>query len=185
VGSLTQRVKDDMTCRGGTCDKPGACGVHGGCLYRSSAEEARDVMAGARGVQPAETVGITQVVRRFASGATRNTDEGKLDFEGFLSPRVLKRFAEYMHKHRIQADGSLRPSDNWQKGIPRDAYMKSGWRHFFDWWGFHRSEVPMIDTDEDEEAICALIFNAQGYLHELLKWKMELRGAIPSCPRPK
>lgn len=104
-------------------------------------------------------------MRKFKSGATRDTEQGKFDYEGFLSPLVLERFGEYMHKHRVQPDGSLRDSDNWQKGIPKDAYMKSGWRHFFDWWKEHRG----IGSREGlEDAICALMFNAMGYLHEHL-----------------
>lgn len=106
-------------------------------------------------------------MREFETGATRDTDDGKYDYEGFLSPLVLERFGEYMHKHRIQADGTLRDSDNWQKGIPFVAYMKSGWRHFMEWWTLHRSGE--ADTDEIQEALCALMFNVQGYLHELLK----------------
>jgi hypothetical protein len=107
-------------------------------------------------------------VRTFKSGATRDTDEGKLDYEGFLSPYALHRYALYMHTHRIQSDGSLRSSDNWQKGIPFDAYMKSGWRHFMDWWMLHRQDIPVFQQEELEDALCALIFNAMGYLHELL-----------------
>lgn len=109
--------------------------------------------------------GAVYGIRRFDTGATRDTDEGKLDYEGFLSPLVLTRFAEYMHKHRKQSDGSLRASDNWQKGIPIEAYMKSMWRHFVDVWRVHRS-LPAHDL---EESLCALMFNVQGYLHELLK----------------
>lgn len=107
-------------------------------------------------------------MRRFETGATRDAEDGKLDYEGFLSPQVLERFAQYMHKHRIQADGSLRDSDNWQKGIPLDAYMKSAWRHHMDWWTIHRDKG-VQDLDELEDAICALMFNAMGYLHELIK----------------
>lgn len=105
-------------------------------------------------------------MRKFDSGATRDADDGKLDYEGFLSPLVMKRYAEYMHENRVQADGNVRDSDNWQKGIPKDAYMKSGFRHFMDWWAQHR------DNDDPEylhESLCALIFNAMGYLHEELK----------------
>lgn len=109
-----------------------------------------------------------KAMRTFSSGATRDTDESKLDFEGFLSPLVVKRFAEYMNKHRIQADGKVRDSDNWQKGIPRDAYMKSGWRHFMDWWMEHRG---IKSRDGIEEALCATLFNANGYLLEVLKEK--------------
>lgn len=105
-------------------------------------------------------------VRTFETGATRDTEEGKLDYEGFLSPLVLERYARYMDKHRQQSDGSLRDSDNWQKGIPLSAYMKSGWRHFFDWWMEHRG-IPSREGLED--ALCALLFNVMGYLHETLK----------------
>lgn len=105
-------------------------------------------------------------VRKFNTGATRDTDIGKNDYEGFLSPLVIKRFGDYMSKHRVQSDGTLRDSDNWQKGIPKDAYMKSGWRHFIDWWQEHRGYK---SKDGIEEALCALMFNIMGYLHEYLK----------------
>jgi len=105
-------------------------------------------------------------MRKFKTGATRDKEDGKLDYEGFLSPEVLRRYAEYMNSHRVQADGTYRDSDNWQKGIPQSAYFKSAWRHFMDWWTGHRGY-----TNELEEALCALIFNAQGYLHELLDVK--------------
>lgn len=107
-------------------------------------------------------------MRNFDTGATRNTDENKLDYEAFLSPLVLERFAAYMHKHRVQADGNLREGDNWQKGIPKQAYIKSAWRHFFSWWKSHRG----LSTEEDiEESMMALLFNLQGYAHEYLKEK--------------
>jgi len=105
-------------------------------------------------------------VRTFNTGATRSAEEGKHDYEGFLSPLALERFAEYMTKHRVQADGSLRASDNWQKGIPLDSYCKSAFRHFFEFWKAHRG----LPVKEDiEESLCALLFNVQGYLHEYLK----------------
>jgi len=104
-------------------------------------------------------------MRQFKSGATRDNEESKLDYEGFLSPIVLERYAQYMHKHRVQADGKLRDSDNWQKGMPLEAYMKSGWRHFMDWWKEHRD---LESRDGIEDAICGLLFNAMGYLYELL-----------------
>lgn len=104
-------------------------------------------------------------MREFETGATRDDETGKLDYEGFLCPRVLVRYAEYMNAHREQADGKLRDSDNWQKGIPQKAYMKSAWRHFVQWWTAWR------EGRVDEDAICALIFNAMGFLHEHLKEK--------------
>lgn len=116
-------------------------------------------------------------MREFETGATRDTEEGKLDYEGFLSPLVLRRFGEYMHKHRVQADGTLRDSDNWQKGMPKDVYIKSGFRHFMDWWLEHRGYG---GREGIEEALCALLFNVQGYLHEHLKDSIdEMEGQDP------
>lgn len=111
-------------------------------------------------------------VRRFETGATRDTDTGKLDYEGFLSPLVVRRFGEFMHGHRTQSDGSLRDSDNWQKGIPLDAYMKSLFRHVMEVWLIHRGHQAVDEEGGEvslEDALCAVIFNAQGYLHEVLK----------------
>jgi hypothetical protein len=109
--------------------------------------------------------------RQFDTGATRDSDTNKLDYEGFESPLVTKRFAEYMHKNRLQPDGSLRGSDNWQKGIPKEAYVKSLVRHVEDlklhWDGFAEEAV-----DPDFEVVCCAIkFNVQGLLFELLQDK--------------
>ena len=105
-------------------------------------------------------------MRKFDSGATRNDDENRIDPEGFFSVLVVKRYCEYMHKHRKQADGKLRDSDNWMKGIPKKAYMKSAWRHFLDWWSEHRE---FASREGLEVALCALMFNVMGYLHEVLR----------------
>ncbi len=113
------------------------------------------------------------VMRQFSTGATRNVDENRPDFEGFLSPLALERFGEYMAKHRKQADGKLRDSDNWQKGIPLSAYMKGLLRHVLHMWQRHRGwpvRDPLAGADIEED-ICAALFNLQGYLHEHLKEK--------------
>jgi hypothetical protein len=104
-------------------------------------------------------------VREFESGMIRDEDRSKLDYEGFLSPLVIERFAQYMHKHRDTAHG-WRESDNWQLGTTRAVWMKSGWRHFFDWWAAHRG---LPSREGIEEAICGVMFNAMGYLNEILK----------------
>jgi len=105
--------------------------------------------------------------RTFDTGAIRDTDVNKPDYEGFLSPLVIERYGQFMMSHQKQADGSIRASDNWQKGVPKDVYIKSGFRHFMDWWKFHRGDRWQKDTME--EALCALMFNVMGYLHEHLK----------------
>ncbi len=109
-------------------------------------------------------------MRTFDTGATRDGEEGKLDFEGFLSPLALDAYARYMHQHRKQADGALRDSDNWQKGIPLPVYMKSLWRHFFFVWRLHRAPGAWSSEAREVmiEALCAMLFNTFGYLHEFL-----------------
>lgn len=111
-------------------------------------------------------------MRKFSSGATRNNDGNSLDFEGFLSPDVLIRYAQYMHRHRKQADGKLRDSDNWQKGIPVQQYIKSKCRHLIETWRLWRKQyhTPVI-MGELEESLCAELFNTMGMLHEILKGK--------------
>jgi uncharacterized protein involved in tellurium resistance len=109
-------------------------------------------------------------LRNFDSGATRDSDEEKYDYEGFLSPLVLKEFGRYMHKHRKQSDGKLRDSDNWQKGMPKETYIKSMFRHFMDLWLEHRGYE---SRDGKKDAICAIMFNSMGYLFMLLKEEEE------------
>ncbi len=120
-------------------------------------------------------------IREFDTGATRDQEGDKYDYEGFLSPLALVRFAAYMHENRVQSDGTLRASDNWQKGIPLSSYMKSMLRHMMTVWCHHREvpEKPEGDLlikggcESLEDALCGVIFNAQGYLHEIMKAKGE------------
>lgn len=107
-------------------------------------------------------------MRSFETGATRDDDTYKADYEGFLSPLVIERYGVYMSKNRLQKDGTTRDSDNWQKGIPLAVYMKSAFRHFMEVWTLHRTNRA-VDSAPAEEALCALLFNIMGMLHEILK----------------
>lgn len=112
-------------------------------------------------------------VRSFDTGATRSADAGRYDPEGFLSPIALERYCEYMQKHRLQPDGSIRDSDNWQKGLPLATYVKGMLRHVLHLWTRHRGyavqdQKAAADMEED---LCALLFNVQGMLHEIIKDK--------------
>ena len=107
-------------------------------------------------------------IRKFKTGATRDTNEGKFDYEGFFHPLVVQAYGKYMHKHRKQSDGSLRDSDNWQKGFGDNHFsvcMKSLWRHFHDLWMFHRGYKGRETIDD---AICGILFNLMAYYHQLL-----------------
>ena len=120
--------------------------------------------------------GVTESARTgrtFNTGATRDTDQDKLDWEGFISPLWMQRFAQYMHTHRIQVDGELRDADNWQMGMPRRQYIRSLIRHTWDLWLLYRAGP----KDDDPvglweqrllELLCAIHFNVQGLGYELL-----------------
>ena len=104
--------------------------------------------------------------RQFASGANRNSDEGKIDIEGFINPLALKTYCEYMHKHRFLENGTMRPSDNWQLGIPKEELTKSLLRHTLDAWLENRG----YESREGKiDAYCGILFNAFGLLLEELK----------------
>ena len=122
-------------------------------------------------------------IRTFETGATRDKDDTKYDFEAFLAPEVLWEFAEYMHKHRIQTDGSLRDGDNWQKGVPLSSHMKSFIRHSFDLWLWWRSRetrpnqriARIRPRPEDgkvppiKDTLAALFFAIQGIWLEVIR----------------
>ena len=110
--------------------------------------------------------------RTFDTGATRDTEDGKLQFDKFLSPIVLKAYAEYMHKKRV-IGGGLRQGDNWQKGIPMDVYMGSLSRHYMDIW-LHQQGYGEETGEDFETALVAMMFNVMGMLHTVLSETVEL-----------
>jgi len=52
--------------------------------------------------------------------------------------------------------------------IYKTGFIRKTQRHFLDWWMEHRG-LPSREGLED--ALCALLFNVSGYLHETLKDK--------------
>lgn len=127
-----------------------------------------------RSIPPEEQIAAVSdgFVRTFGTGATRDRDEFKPDYEGFLSPLAIRAYGRYMHKHRQQKDGTLRDSDNWQKGFPLDSLMSSMWRHFLDVWTIHDGfdcfdyEGNPVDM---QDALSGVMFNVVAYLHEVGK----------------
>ena len=122
-------------------------------------------------------VPVDKDIREWDTGGKRDTEEGKLDYEGFLSPVVIQRFALYMHKHRKMKDGSYRDSDNWQRGFGTFkehavTCMKSLTRHFMHVWRIHRCDEECA-LDDLEEALCGVMFNTMVWLHRLLKSKRD------------
>lgn len=144
---------------------------------RRAAESEREWCDGVQEIKPWEPVTRelleeADIVRQFDTGATRNNDAEQPDYEGFLSPLAVREFGSYMHRHREQPDGTIRDSDNWQKGIPSDSYAKSLWRHNLDAWLAHRG-YPELAREDLKSALCAILFNAGGWLHEIVKAELE------------
>lgn len=111
---------------------------------------------------------MEEKIRKFETGATRDTDKNKLAYEGFFSPIVLKAFAEYMNKHRSMPDGSIREPDNWQKTYGEKHYqtcMDCLLRHIMDLWLEHDG-FPSRDGIKD--ALFGIMFNSMAYLYKIL-----------------
>ena len=108
-------------------------------------------------------------MRKFDTGATRDNDDGKLEPWGFTSALVEKRYSEYMHTHRQQSDGELRPSDNWKNGIPTEAYWHSLSRHLNDLRLIAEGHPERAEESDLETVLCAVKFNVDGLLYEVLK----------------
>src|SRR5215472_385939 len=108
--------------------------------------------------------------RVFDTGADRSSDKGKHHPDRAWSPLVLAEFARYMYEHNTTA-ATPRREDQWQLGFPMDSFVESGTRH---WEAFKAlaKGFPVFDekgTPVDiVEALDGVIFNVQGYLHQLL-----------------
>lgn len=158
----------------------GACGIlfaqpwNDGADAALVADDWLDVLSHLARIQTVKA-STTTATRVFATGATRDANSNKLAFEGFIDPIVLRRFAEFMHSKRtanVPAGQTLRDPDNWQKGIPNDAYADSGVRHAMEWWSQHRGYEVRDEKGtvmDLEEVLCALLFNDMGYLRNLLR----------------
>ncbi len=128
---------------------------------------------------------VAKEMESYTSGATRTACETKIDPEGFFSPLVIMRYSEYMHKCRVQADGTLRDSDNWQGGIPLWRYMKGKWRHFLDTWLMHRGYKKVTAEGLDiQDCLCAELFNTMGYLHVMLCAEKGIESVIKDLQAP-
>jgi hypothetical protein len=111
--------------------------------------------------------------RQWETGANRNTNEGKLEFARFLSPLVLKRYCEYMDKHRLLENGDYREPDNWKNlfGENHDQVcIDSLARHFLDLWVATEGGKGREDR---QDTLCAIMFNAMAILYKELKEKQD------------
>ncbi len=109
----------------------------------------------------------------FSTGAYRDSDKDKIDFEGHLSPLTLMAIGRYMHKHRFLKDGTVRASDNWQLGFDDASFLKSGLRHQMNVWLIMRGHPAEESLDD---ALNGWAFNVLGLIHNREKRKIEAAG---------
>lgn len=121
-------------------------------------------------------------IRTFDTGATRDTDINKPNYIKALSPIVLREYVDYLGKHRIQSDGNLRDWDNWKQGMPLDVCLEGEDRHHRAVWLLHQG-FPAFDNHGPvtlKDSLCGVIFNAMGYLHEILIEEQKEKFIYPS-----
>lgn len=107
-------------------------------------------------------------MRKFSTGAIRDDDENKINYEKGLSPIVLQCYGEFMRRHNAQVDGGHRDEGNWKKGFTRQSYMESKWRHFMKTWLLHDEFLFDPGYDKILESLCAEMFNTMGMMHVIL-----------------
>lgn len=110
------------------------------------------------------------VLRISESGAIRNSDIGKINYQGALSPLILEAYGKYIEKHSLLPDGTRRNNKNWQNlfGTPeehRQVCIESAWRHFIDLLMEHDGYE---SRDGIDEALGGLMFNIQAYWFSFL-----------------
>lgn len=144
--------------------------------FVNQAEDAADA-AKTRELYRTQTVGAFEAVREFDTGAYRDTDNHKLSYLRHLSPLVLRRYTQYLDKCRRMSDGTLREPDNWKKGMPRNEWAESLLRHVMSFW-----ETTETGEGDVQEALCAILFNAMGRLHEELREQPSGRVTCQCAP---
>jgi len=105
-------------------------------------------------------------MRTFESGATRDDAGDKPNYADGRSSQTERYYLEYLGRHRKTADG-LRDWNNWKWGIPVNAYRDSLMRHCEDAVAASRG-LPTREDTALEDLLCAIRFNATGWLFELL-----------------
>lgn len=115
------------------------------------------------------------VLRTSETGCIRNSSQGKVNYQGALSPLVLEAYGKYIQKHALLPDGTIRDNKNWQKlfGTPeehRQICIESMWRHFLDVLMEHDG---YNSRDGLDEALGGLFFNLSAYWFSILKEEQE------------
>lgn len=111
-------------------------------------------------------------VTKFATGAIRDSQEGKVDFVETISFTAHERFARYMTGKKARYG-----TGNFKKGIPITSYEQSLLRHVDKYF---RNKYEHGQDEPNEDHLAAIRFNVDGIMHAE---GMEKLLAI--APKPK
>lgn len=107
-------------------------------------------------------------MRTFETGANRDQNTTKVNYMGHISPLVTHEYGKYMHACRQLPDGTLRDADNWKLGMPFHVWLESLVRHMEDVKLIADGYPDVASTPDIKKALCAVLFNAQGLLYQIL-----------------
>lgn len=97
-------------------------------------------------------------MRKFDTGATRSSNNGKNEYYGYRHPLVEKSFGDYMKKHQTQEDGQQRKANNWWGGWDKEVSLQSLVRHMEDLTALHAGyEVWKVYSKEGEKTVYSIV----------------------------
>lgn len=100
---------------------------------------------------------------QFATGAVRDSQEGKEDYIETISWSAFKRYSQYMTgKKKRYGQG------NFKKGIPIESYEQSMVRHL---QKYLENKYEDGECEKEEDHLSAIVFNVFGIMHEELRGK--------------
>lgn len=97
-------------------------------------------------------------MRKFNTGAVRDSEEGKVDFVETISFTAHERYARYMTGKKAKYGVG-----NFKKGIPIEAYEQSLLRHIDKYF---RNKYENGNDEPNEDHLSAMRFNIDGIMHE-------------------
>ncbi|MFM9826722.1 dATP/dGTP diphosphohydrolase domain-containing protein [Flavobacterium sp.] len=97
-------------------------------------------------------------IRKFESGAIRDSENGKEDYIETISWIAFRRYAQYMTKCKEKYGAG-----NFKKSIPIDSYECSLVRHL---QKYLANKYESQDIEKESCHLCAMLFNIFGILHE-------------------
>jgi len=97
-------------------------------------------------------------MRKFTTGAVRDSDDKKEDYIETISWTAFRRYAQYMTSKK-----SRYGQGNFKKGIPIESYEQSLVRHLQKYLA--NKYEGGVDEKEDDH-LSAMVFNIFGIMHE-------------------